>query len=649
MFPVDKTGVSLERLVKQVDATKSLEAVVNGVTLEKNFEDFKKDLNFTVKQEGEKILKKVYCAIHAIKELACEKLWFEVKGGLANYPGKHDIYLLDHVIHGHLLGPHTGERSLKSHEGKSKYFDEDCQAWRTDDFSRSNPLFIIFFLHELSRTFADKVTYKNVEIQDKEDGRFNIVLYTNYKKGKMTAIDVDKCLFGQMYLNPNTELGEKIPEVNMYNSKLTSITLMVDSDVAPKQAKIQLPQSEIEESAVSIIFPHIYQSPILFLPGLFHKLVEFLGLESTKQDKRKQSKTTAISSPSALMVSTLWPEFASVSEIGVESREDIGIKEKLHLPPDLICSKASLPAFRSFSKLEQKMGYVDTGKSLNCAINNQATRVRIINVKHDGNCGYYSLGLTREQAAELLRKGLDSEEKEHVISLIAPEIAHRVVSNTLPDNMMKDSIRNILKKKDLIETRRIQVLSNRVKYYLSEKAKGIDAQNMKADVRWRSDDNNHTILNESGEGYTHDELVKLVRTFRNRTKDMDDLIFAHEKVELFNSQLIEYSKKEETVSEYINLFVDVDPENFKTKNPLLLKEHADENNWLDVNHQSGIADALAYLMQSNLVIINGRKGKDFGNIVHEYRREDAIKTIILILNGNLYMRGEQIARKLESV
>ena len=285
-------------------------------------------------------------------------------------------------------------------------------------------------------------------------------------------------------------------------------------------------------------------------------------------------------------------------------------------------------------------------QALDCVIGGKAKKVRIINVNHDGNCGYYSLGLTREQAAELLLKALENEELiPRVTELIAPEIKHRTFSKALPDAMMTEALRRTLRDKDIIETERIQELDNKVKWYLSKNEKVIKVKNAGIDLRWKSsNDKRCTILHDNDESvYTHDELLGLINTFKSKPKIMRDLLDAEKRVAEINEQLTDFSNRTETVIEYIKTLVAVSSMNFKEQNPLLMKENRLDNNWLDVNHQSGIADALSYLMQANLVVINGRAddpARTLGQIVHEYRMEGAKKTLILILDGNLYMRGE---------
>lgn len=684
-FAMERKLPSLGDIVAASGIEKSLVNFVDAVTLDGDFQDFKKKLSLGASPSKEKPpkrsslliddLTKIYCAIRAIKELSKEELWFKRKGGLSGRSsGYHDLYLLAHVMYGHFLSPLYGEPSTLAENaalGRTKFFEASCKAWRTDDISRINPVFVAFFVYEMSKVFQSIVSYGDVEIQDEGKGTFNVILYTNFQSEKKCTINIGDSVFSRTYSDYKVPLGNVIPDTKgVSNFRLKSITLMIDpSVISEKHENItSLPTMPAAASAVSILAPGIYQSKI-FQPsyGLLQNLINFLnefnvdpsssgrrarGGSKKSGNSRGGSMASGVTSgselSSELVVSTLWPEFAHFSEEPkIASEEGESSKEELHSPSAQIQPKVPLPPFRPFSVIEQEMGYVDTKQTLDWVIDGKPTKVRIIDVKHDGNCGYYALGLTREQAVQLLQRGLENEVSAiHIIHLIAREIEHRAVSKTLPDGMMTEIIRNILKNKDLIETRCIQMLSNAVKRYLSTNEKEIKAQNMEIDASWKSSgDKRHTILHENGEVYTHDELVHLVRTLKNRTKDINDLIIAHEKVAQINRQLIEYSNKKEIILQYINTFVAVRPEDFKKQNPLLLKEHEDENNWLDVNHQSGIGDALAYLMQSNLVILNGRLDdpvRKQGDVIREYKREGASKTIILILNGNLYMRGEII-------
>lgn len=54
------------------------------------------------------------------------------------------------------LSPLYGETSTLEENGdlgRTKSFETSCKAWRTDDISRINPIFVASFVYEMSKIF----------------------------------------------------------------------------------------------------------------------------------------------------------------------------------------------------------------------------------------------------------------------------------------------------------------------------------------------------------------------------------------------------------------------------------------------------------------------------------------------------------------
>lgn len=342
---------SLEDIVVASGIRKDLTELVEAVTLEGNFEDFKKkfplaESHSVKKKQKQKSpliddLTKIYCAIRAIKELSQEELWFKRKGGLSAKSNKyHDLYLLAHVMYGHFLSPLYGESStLKENAalGRTRFFEADCKAWRTDDISRINPIFVASFVYEMSKIFQNIVSYGDVKIQDEGKGTFNVILYTNFQVEKKGTINIRDSVFSRTYSDCKVPLGGLIPDTKgVVNFRLKSITLMIDPKViSVKHENItSLPSALLVAPAVSIVAPGIYQSKI-FQPsyGLLQNLINFLnefnvdpissgrrsrGGSKKSANSRGGSMASGVTSDgelsSELVISTLWPEFAPFSE-----------------------------------------------------------------------------------------------------------------------------------------------------------------------------------------------------------------------------------------------------------------------------------------------------------------------------------------------
>lgn len=244
-------------------------------------------------------------------------------------------------MYGHFLSPFYGEPSTLTENaalGRTKFFETSCKAWRTDDISRINPVFVAFFVYEISKIFQNIVSYGDVEIQDEGKGTFNVILYTNFQLEKKCTINIRDSVFSRTYSDCKVSLGNVIPGTkDVSNFRLKSITLMIDPKVILVKHKniTSLPSiSVVDIPAVSILAPGIYQSKI-FQPsyGLLQNLINFLNEfyvdpSSSGRRARGGSKKSANSRggsmasgvtadgelSSELVISTLWPEFAPFSE-----------------------------------------------------------------------------------------------------------------------------------------------------------------------------------------------------------------------------------------------------------------------------------------------------------------------------------------------
>jgi hypothetical protein len=183
--------------------------------------------------------------------------------------------------------------------------------------------------------------------------------------------------------------------------------------------------------------------------------------------------------------------------------------------------------------------------------------------------------------------------------------------------------------------------------YLANDIDNIKKENLESDQTWKVvlHENEKRITHKDDKTYTHEELVDLVRSFSKKSVEIDNFLKVSDELTELRSQIRGLVKTKNIVKLYINSFVVPSSDYFEKDNPTLMSNKA-ESNWLDINHQGGVADALAYLMKKDLIVINGRKNdsnRDFGAIIHEYKYVGSSNCgrIILVLDGVNYMRGEE--------
>lgn len=284
-----------------------------------------KDLN-------EQLSAEFYAAIRGLKELSFIEAWFKVKGGFnANTTKKQDrklrqIYLLPHVLSGHLFSPHYGESAsivkLKS-LAVSRYFQEDDLGWRTNDSTRTDPSFICFFIDKMANAFnvilLNDTLLEEVTVTQKK-GSFNIEIPSSVINNTDSPLNIPELLLqtyiGKLRLNEyipikDENVNKKLPGLKIQNLPLKSITVMVDENSLKYVKAFYIPRRD-DDTLFKMDLEYL-SNEFSMTPLFFKKVFLFLTDEISGKisdevfgDVFKEKTLSA-----QLATTTLWPEFAS--------------------------------------------------------------------------------------------------------------------------------------------------------------------------------------------------------------------------------------------------------------------------------------------------------------------------------------------------
>ena len=235
-------------------------------------------------------------------------------------------------------------------------------------------------------------------------------------------------------------------------------------------------------------------------------------------------------------------------------------------------------------------------------------------ISGNGDCGYSAMGISRENAAKLL---LDNATNSEVRSLVADEIYD--MFTTLPKEMIHAED----------ETHLYQ--------HILHKERSIDLQ-----LQPLLKDMNDLIMRPEGQRWNEEEILKhysqefsekrLNEEQKKAYIDLKNLRAQREQLELKKGK---YCQSEDAFGEYITFYIRPTVIDYLMKNG--------ESNWLNttsVKDRTSSADAIAYLLGYNLVILD-----EEGSIEHEYYSSDISieNTIFLLHIGNWHFNKLEIS------
>lgn len=251
----------------------------------------------------------------------------------------------------------------------------------------------------------------------------------------------------------------------------------------------------------------------------------------------------------------------------------------------------------SSEALEKVKGYIRKEDTITTIkIKGEGITLKEVDVVGDGNCGYYSMGLTREEAVEMLLATLEGAKganiQNRVLKLMSPEMTEYIRGTNTTyfcelSNISADLNREIDKLSMQAEQQRRAVLK-------------------KAGLSLMSPQEQTNAELDKDEKYN-----ELLRQMRELEQQRD----AH---------IEQYSFTTQDAMNYVNLVI------------MRGREWLNFHNNIDGTETTFVGDALAFLMNQNLRVIN----PDDGSVIHSYdATPKAQETIYLIQHLNHYMRG----------
>jgi hypothetical protein len=288
-----------------------------------------------------------YAAIRGLKELSLIEAWFKIKGGFDATTDKkkrrklHQIYLLPHVIFGHLFSPHYGESAtipqLKT-LFVSRYFQKNDLGWRTNDSTRMDPSFIGFFINEMVKTFNavldDDDLLKQVTVTH-GGGAFNVIIPAIVNRTSFLKISplLSRAYVGKLELNDDIPIKDeqvlkKKLDIKMQNFPLKSITIMVDEKSLNSVDAFYAKKESGSSGEISLEYlSGIFSISQCFFTKVVHfladEVVDGLQIVNDSHQKEKKDKTLA----AELAATTLWPEFACFKESEIVTDQQLSEKK----------------------------------------------------------------------------------------------------------------------------------------------------------------------------------------------------------------------------------------------------------------------------------------------------------------------------------